>query len=84
MKSMNLGINNCSGLNWHVSIYEVDKAPTLRLQHCPDCESKLALDPQDEKGFSYFTIEFATRKDWNDFVDAVLTMNDLFQNETSE
>ena len=81
MKSKHLAMSCGRGLNWHVTIYDNDDAPTFRLQHCPDCESKLTLDPKDDKGFSYFSIEFASQEDWDDFVKSVLTADALYSRE---
>ena len=82
MKSKNLMMNCGRGLNWNVQVYDNGDAPTFRLQHCPDCESKLTLDPRDEKGFTYFTLEFASQEDWDDFVKSVLAADDLYARTT--
>ena len=81
MKSKNLMMNCGRGLNWNVQIHDNREAPTFRLQHCPGCESNLTLDTRDEKGFAYFTVEFASQEDWDDFVKSVLTADALYSGE---
>ena len=77
MKSNNLTMNRGRGLNWHVNSTDYYEAPSFGLQHCADCESELTLNPKDDEGYSYFTIKFATREDWDDFVKAVLAADKL-------
>ena len=77
MKSKNLMMNCGRGLNWNVQVFDSREAPTFRLQHCKECESELTLNQEDAEGYSYFTIEFATLEDWDDFVKAVLAADKL-------